>query len=183
MIARMTEQPAPDDPSSPDDPTAPVPEVRAAVDPEPEPEAVVTVDVVPGPMPPSVRAALEMGISDLDDIRDLITTAQGEELRADLLKSYGMLRRNAQSLLAAGSELERRAERYVAQQEELADANFELDVKHVALQKVLMSRIEALAGAADVNDLYTLVSAYAFFLPYWPWHREEAGGHNDESAT
>jgi hypothetical protein len=104
----------------------------------------------PAPLPPaviaSIEAALKMGIDTVEDIRDVLESAEGEELRQNRLHS-------AEVLLEGGRKMLELAQQIRATMENTR-------VRHLAAQHALLTRVEELAKTATAEQLTQLSAAY-----------------------
>ncbi len=94
----------------------------------------------------SIKAALEMKIESVEDIRDLLQSAQGEELRQNQLHRAEVLLDAARSLLKLAGQL----------RATMKDTR----VRHLVAQHALLTRVEELAKTATAEELPQLSSAY-----------------------
>jgi len=155
-----------------EEPSASDPGTAAAAD----PEADLAADSATGGTNPyiaTVQAAMQMGIADLEDIRELIISAEGEQLRAVLEGARARISAGAQAILDAVDRIRAIQDQLRQQAAEVDASDIDLDHHHVRAQKALLSRTIELAEHADVESLYSLTASYSMLIPLWRWERPQ----------
>jgi len=153
----VTDEPAPDEPQQ---------EPGAA-----EPERPELTEERRVALFAAVTAANEMYIKDMEEIRDLVDRAEGEDLR-------DQLSRLSDKMVAGGFTMREilldfgKIVKEVAQAiGDVKTADFLLDSRHTRAQSALLIRTAELAEAASVEDLCSLTASYSTLIPLWRWER------------
>lgn len=98
---------------------------------------------------PTIEAALELGITEISEIRQLIVVTDAEEFRAKVL-----------GILNSMSESNRRGREIVGRLATVITADVGVAERHARAQSALLHRIEVLAEDATTEDNEHLTEAY-----------------------